>query len=202
MLESLALAQAPRPSEPCELVREISALDVPILLQEMREHNWSKQASSAPSIQVLRTSHHQLAQLLAADVEVSEASFITGRSVSSIKVMLDDPAFRELLEYYKGQQEKRDLNVYDRLVTVGVTALDIIQQRIEETPEKFTNNDLMKLLETTMDRSAAPAKGGPRGPTGQGSGLQVQINFVPSKRAEQTIEAEAVEVKQVEEEKR
>ena len=202
ILESLAMASAPRVRETCEVVREISALDVPILLQEMKEHNWTKGASTQPSVHVLRTSHHQLAQLLASDVDPETASFVTGRSVASIRSLQSDPAFQELLAYYAAQQEQRDLNVYDRLVTVGVTALDILQQRIEESPEKFTNNDLMKLLESTMDRSAAPAKGGPRAGAPSGTGLNVSINFVPSARAPATIEAEMIgEMKQIEEDK-
>ena len=44
LLESLALAGiAPQRAieEPCEILREITALDVPIILQELREHNWA-----------------------------------------------------------------------------------------------------------------------------------------------------------------
>jgi hypothetical protein len=195
LLESLALAASPRREEPCEVLREIVALDVPILLQELREHNWSKGTGAASVITVLRTGHHQLAQLLAAGVEDAEASFITGRSVTGITALRGDPAFRELLAYYATQQEKRDHNVYDRLVTSGLTALEILQQRLEESPEKFTNNDLKGILEATMDRSAAPARGGQRNGA-PSSGLNVSINFVPAK--ERTVEATVVEASIIE----
>jgi hypothetical protein len=196
LLESLALAQSPRREEPCEVLREIVALDVPILLQELREHNWSKGTGTASVITTLRTGHHQLAQLLAAGVEDAEASFITGRSVTGIASLRGDPAFKELLAYYATQQEKRDHNVYDRLVTAGLTSLEILQQRLEESPEKFTNNDLKGILEATMDRSAAPAKGGQRNGA-PASGLNVSINFVPAKSTtiEGSVEATLVEDK-------
>lgn len=176
LLSSLAVAGAMKAFviEPTEIVRAIEATDIPVILQELREHNWAKaNGPGSHDVRVLRTGHHQLAQLLAADVQETEASFITGRSVASIRLLLDDPAFKELLAYYREQQLSRDLNVYDRQVTIGAIAADILQQRLEENPEKFSNSDLQKLLETAM-----PQKGS--GATPHGPGLNVSINFLPA----------------------
>jgi len=200
LLEDLAFANAARVREPVELVREIVATDIPLVLQELREHNWTKGAQNQNVAQVLRTSHHKLAQLLAGGVPDAEASFITGRSTGSISSLRSDPAFRELLSYYEAQQEGRDTNVYDRLTTLGVTAMEILQQRLEESSEKLTNADLTKIMDSAFDRSVAPAKGGPRAGAPQ-SGLNVQINFVKSSSngvpsaSQNAIEAEIIEEK-------
>src|SRR5208282_3695537 len=121
MLEDLALSRgdvegtslaslASLTSEPIEIIREITALDVPILLQELREHNWGSAHRARSVTQILRTSHHQLAQILAAGVDDAEASFITGRSTSSISSLRSDPAFKELLTYDEHQQRERDIS--------------------------------------------------------------------------------------------
>ena len=39
MLETLAVAGLGVPVEPCEIVREITREDLPLLAQEQREHN-------------------------------------------------------------------------------------------------------------------------------------------------------------------
>jgi hypothetical protein len=194
-LEQVALAKMILPQEPCEIVREILPGDLPLLAQELREHNW-QQASPDRALSTLRTGHQQLAQLLASGVNDLDASMITGRSVSSIRTLRVDPAFKELLAYYAEQQEQHKFDAYARLVTLGGTAMDVLQERLEEAPNGFTNNELRQIVESTMDRSAAPAKGDPRQGQGQQAGLNVHINFVPAKNGA-IIEGEATELKAI-----
>lgn len=179
-LESLAIAGLGTPVEPCEIIREIEARDLPLLAQEQRERNWAVE-SPAKLLTALRTSHHKLAQLLASDVSAADAAMMTGRSVSSITQLQRDPAFVELLAYYRDQQSGREFDAYERLVMLGGTAIDVLQERIETQPDKFTNNELRQIVESTMDRSAAPAKGDPRMGAGKQAGLSVSINFVPAR---------------------
>jgi len=200
MLETLAVAGLGVPVEPCEIVREITRDDLPLLAQEQREHNWQRD-EPAQLLSVLRTSHHKLAQLLGSDVSVADASMMTGRAPGTISMLLKDPAFCELVAYYRAQSEGRAFDAYDRLVTLGGTAIDILQERLEATPDRFSNNELTKLMESTMDRSAAPAKGDPRSGAGQKAGLNVNINFVRANPTGPVIEVEGTEVKQLTEEK-
>jgi len=198
-LEQVALAKMTLPQEPCEVVRQIEARDLPLLAQELRERNWQSQAPDHV-VSTLRTGHQQLAQLLASGVNDLDASMITGRSVSSIRTLRVDPAFKELLAYYAEQQEQIKFDAYSRLVTLGGTAMDVLQERLEEVPDRFTNNELRQIVESTMDRSAAPAKGDPRQGQGGQAGLNVHINFVPARNGA-VIEAEATEVLTITEEK-
>lgn len=199
MLEALALAGMGKPVEPLELLRNIVPDDLPLLAQEQREHNWARDSSPTKLVSVLRTGHHQLAQLLGAGISVPDASLITGRSPHAIQLLLADPAFKELMAYYEAQNESRDFDAYKRLVTLGGTAIEVLQERIEDNPDLFTNNELRQLIESTMDRSAAPAKGDPRLGASKGTGLNVNINFVPARPVGQVIDADTVEVKQIEE---
>ena len=199
-LEQVALAKMQLPAEPCEIIREITAADLPLLAQELREHNWAA-ASPERALSTLRTGHQQLAQLLASGVNDLDASMITGRTVSSIRTLRVDPAFKELLAYYADQQEQHHFDAYNRLVTLGGTAMDVLQERLEEKPDNFTNNELRQIVESTMDRSAAPAKGDPRQGQGQQAGLNVHINFVPARNGA-IIEGEATDVLIITEEKK
>lgn len=201
MLETLALAGMGAPvREPCDIVRDILPRDLPVLANEAREHNWSGD-SAARMLQTIRTGHHQLAQLLAADVSMVDASMMTGRSTKSITALLNDPAFKELMAYYKEQQGERDFDAYKRLVTLGGTAMEILQERMEDSPDKFSNNELRQIVESSMDRSAAPAKGDPRSAQGKSAGLNVSINFVPSRPMGAVVEGEVLDVKAIEEKK-
>lgn len=199
-LEAMA-GGPPAVHEPTEIVREITSDDLPVLADQLVTKSWSAPRPTN-QISVLRTSHHMLAQLVATGMATSEAAFLCGRSVSSVNSLCeDDPAFRELLAYYREQQTERDFNAYDRLVMLGATAMDVLQERIEQNPERFGNTELIKVIESTMDRSAAPAKGGgllaQRG--AQTGGLNVSINFVAPDGTAQavpsTIELKAEEVK-------
>lgn len=197
-LERMAFAGLGRPVEPVEILREIEKSDLPILAEAQRTHAWST-GGGAQGLQSLRTGHHQLAQLLAAGISVADASLMTGRAPTSIQALKGDPAFKELMAYYAEQQEKRDLNMYDRLVTLGATATEVLQQRIEEAPERFSNNELRQLMESTMDRSAAPAKGDPRNGAQRQGGTTLNIQFVQAGPSGPVVEVDASDVKLIEE---
>ncbi len=189
-LEALALAGATTGvSEPCEVLREIEEGDLALLRSELKEHNWAKArgAQGVGSLTALRMGHQQLAQALAAGIAPEEAAWMTGRSVASVKGLLSDPAFQELLEYYRENQRERDFNAFERLVTLGGTAMSVLQERLEESPERFSNKDLKDLMEASMDRSVAPARGGTqRGGASGSQAVSVNIRFVeaPAPRQE------------------
>lgn len=203
-LEALALGGLSAPEPACEVLREIVATDLPMLAQEMREKNWARALARAPSaIQQLRMGHQQLAQLLGRGVDAREAAFALGRSVHSVNLLLQDPAFKDLVEYYRQQSEERQFDAYGRLVTLGGTALEILQERLEEAPERFTNNELRQIIESTMDRSAAPARGaGERAGSGRSEkGFSLHVQFVTPQAAGASEPPKLIEAQIVEEPK-
>lgn len=109
--------------------------------------------SQTPSLVRLRTAHHALARLLAEGVPAVQASAITGYSLSRITILQADPAFADLLSYYKGQVAEKYLDVHERLGVLGMTAVEELQERLEERPEEFKNRELMELAEMALDRS-------------------------------------------------
>ena len=101
----------------------------------------------------LRHSHHMLARLLAEGRPNSEAALVTGYSPSRISILKNDPAFKELIEYYKGQVEQQYVNVHERLAALGLSTIDELAERLEANPDDFTARELMELAALTLDRA-------------------------------------------------
>ena len=108
--------------------------------------------SETPSIQKLKHSHHNLARLMAQGLPGSELSLITGFSPSRISILKHDPAFAELVVYYAEQVEEVFVNVHERLATVGMDALQELQDRLETEGESFSTKELLDTIGVTLDR--------------------------------------------------
>jgi hypothetical protein len=175
-------SKAPIPVEIC-IVRPIGDDDLPALA------NPPPANSSAPTLQSLRASHHQLAQLLVKGVSESEASLITGYSISRISILQRDPTFAELLANYSTQRELAFADTLDRMRVLGLSALDELQERLENDPTRWTNREVMEMAELMLvkPRAAVPGQlpvvvgGSGAGPMASGSsGVTVNVKFVSS----------------------
>lgn len=131
----------------CGYLRDLNDEDI-VLLQAGYTLN-----SQTPAIKKLRTAHHELARLLASGVRPVEASAITGYSQSRISILCNDPAFKNLLSFYNDERKDVNIEVMKRIRSVGLDAIEEIKDRLEESPEDFTNEELRKLAETALDRS-------------------------------------------------
>lgn len=136
-------------------IRDLTAEDIASL---------SKRAAygSQPGqlIQKLRAPHHTLARLLAEGKKHPECSIVTGYTVEYVVMLERDPAFQELVSYYKEQLVPIYLNVHERLASLGAMAMEIIQERMSD-PEKvktMTTGQLREIMNDALDRSSAPSK--------------------------------------------
>ena len=174
-----------RPAMPLslEVVRELGEEDLAEILSP------TPLACGTNAVKTLRSSHHTLARLLAEGRRPGECSVITGYSPSRISILQNDPAFQELQSYYAAQLEPVYLNVHERLAQVGTDALEVIQERLDSDPDGFKNSELLAIVESTMDRSVAPAKGGPQARNTGAGPVAVQVTFV-SHEAPKGIEIE------------
>lgn len=139
----------------------------------------------------LKHAHHQLARLMAEETDHYTASAITGYSSSTIWRLQQDPMFQELVEHYREHIDGQHLEAHQRLAHTGMLALEEIQRRLLEEPDRHSNKDLRDIAELTFDRSIAPSKGAPRGmapPGGAPQGVQLVVQFVePKARADATV---------------
>jgi hypothetical protein len=111
-----------------------------------------KIGSKTPPIKQIRQAHHEIARLLAQGVKAVEISGITGYSQSRISILQNDPAFKNLMSFYETENKELNVDVQLRLRSLGLDAIGQISERLEESPEDFSNEELRKLAETVLDR--------------------------------------------------
>lgn len=180
LLSELGLGESssgpPITKEPL-FIRDLTAEDIASL---------SKRAAygSQPGqlIQKLRAPHHTLARLLAEGKKHPECSIVTGYTVEYVVMLERDPAFQELVSYYREQITPIYLNVHERLASLGAMAMEIIQERMTD-PEKvktMTTGQLREIMNDALDRSSAPSKIGAFGGIAgnQQPAPTISINFV------------------------
>jgi hypothetical protein len=173
-----------RQAVPCTplAVRPITQSDIADLL------NPSTLGATTPQIKRLRTQHHHLAKLLAQGEKAVAVSAITGYSQSRISILQNDPAFQELITYYKSQADQMFLDVHAKLAGLGEAIVEELQERLESDPDEIPINTLLRMGEFALDRSSAPPKSKTNsGPVALPS---IKISFHKGSESEQlTIEA-------------
>lgn len=138
-----------------------------------------------PQIKKLRERHHHLARALASGMTNAEAALATGYSETRISILLDDPTFVGLVEFYRGRKDEQFTDVQRRLAALALDATAELADRLEERPETFKIPDLIKVATMGLDR------------TGHGPTSRVQIEKGLSEDALQRIRMAAEEGKNV-----
>lgn len=100
----------------------------------------------------IRDPHHMLAKLLADGTSVVEASAIVGYSTSRIYTLKADPAFKELLSHYEAKTLAVEADIHAQIKHASLTALSVLQERLETCPEDFSQKDLRDIAYNGLDR--------------------------------------------------
>lgn len=106
-----------------------------------------------PTTQRLRDRHHQLARCLADGMPDYEASAITGYCASRISILKGDPAFQDLVHFYKARKDAQYVDMHKRLASLSADAAALLHERMEETPEDITTGQLMEVVKLGADRT-------------------------------------------------
>lgn len=132
-----------------EVVRDLRPEDLALLALE--------RGVKPPSIKKLRDSHHAIARCIAEGKPNTETMFVTGYSASRISILKNDPAFIELVEFYKKNiEETREglaTDGYAKATAIRNDLLEEYHDRLLDTPEKFDIEQLESGIKTFADRS-------------------------------------------------
>lgn len=135
--------------------------------------------SEPPGLLALRSTHHQLAQLIATGTEMVEVSLITGYSLSYISNLKRSPAFEELVQHYTDERAQVFVEAQARLKAMGITAIEILHQSMLDEPEKWAKRELMEMAELVFGKgSAGPQAQAKNGQSAGPGGISIAVNFV------------------------
>jgi hypothetical protein len=119
--------------------RDVRALDAP--------------APGAMEIKRISERHHALARALASGMSEAEAAAHVGYVGSRVSVLKASPAFQELLSLYRTKIDSEFAEIGARLAGITKDALSLLQDRLEDEPEKVSTGQLMELAKLGADRS-------------------------------------------------
>lgn len=148
-------------------VGQLTQADLALLQEE--------KGSQSSAIKRISDRHHTLARCLAEGQSEQEAAINSGYVLSRVSVLKADPAFQELLSFYRKDVNRQYLDVHAKLAGVSGDALNEIQERLENEPEKISLGALIDLAKMGADRTGF-------GP--QSSSTQLNINVDMATRLE------------------
>lgn len=102
----------------------------------------------------LRDSHHQVARLIAAGLPTQEVSRITGYSISRLSWLQNqDPAFKELVEFYRQDKREEQQQIEARLLSVAMDAVQTFHERLLDAPDEVAAQTLLESAKVFLDRA-------------------------------------------------
>jgi hypothetical protein len=136
----------PLPPLAFEVEGELDELDL-LRSQEARG------SVSAP-IKKLRERHHALARMLVTgNMTDGEVAIAVGYDPSRVSVLKSDPAFRELMEFYRHHVDASYFKMHDQLAGLASDALVELRERLEEKPEDVSLGQLIDMVKLGADRT-------------------------------------------------
>lgn len=146
-LDFAAVVRPGRRSQPVtvSIVRPIRTTDLVLLATE--------RGVKPEPLKKVTERHHALARLLAAGSSEGEAAAIIGYDLSRVSVLKRDPAFAELISFYRSSVDTEFAATMAQIAGLSKDILLELRERLENEPEGFTNRDLQGLLRDALDRS-------------------------------------------------
>ena len=137
-----------RPAKPLEatVARDLNLADLELAAVTERH-------SQPPALKRITDRHHALARLLAAGTKEGEAALILGMDPSRVSILKQSPAFIELLDLYRGEVDREFATTLDHMAGLSRDALIELRERLEDTPEKFSNRELLSVVNDMVDRA-------------------------------------------------
>lgn len=132
--------------------RELTPADLVLLSVE--------KGSKPPALKRIRDAHHSIARLVSEGRPAAEISAITGYSQSRLSILKSDPAFAELVEFYRGAQNEVHADVTIRLQQALLNSIEIMNEKLEDTPaDEIKFKELRENIKVLADRTGfGPAK--------------------------------------------
>ncbi len=130
----------------------------PLAADEVRARAAREEGVQASPLKRLSSRHRQLARQLAAGATPGEAALAVGLSASRVSILQSDPTFADLVAHYRLEIDAKLNPLFELMTGVAEDAFSIIRDRLEDDPESFENDELMRLGQLTADRTGHAPK--------------------------------------------
>lgn len=151
-----------------EVIGELEEADIRAL---------SVEKGSKPSpLKRITDRHHALARNLASGMAEGEAAYVCGISNSRVSILKADPAFQELVTFYREHVEAKYADMHQRLANLSLDAIQALSDRLEDDPDALSVNQLIEVTKMGADRTGF-------GP--QSSSTNVNVNVGIADRLEE-----------------
>ncbi len=104
-------------------------------------------------LKAVRASHHRIAQLFAAGMSDADVARTTNYGTARITVLRQSPAVVNLIQHYIHSAEDAFPNFTEVAVQLKLDMLHLLQERLDETPEKFQVGHLIEGVKALADRT-------------------------------------------------
>ena len=129
--------------------------------------------------------HHALARYVAQGLPSAQISLLTGYTTTTIDhYRTDNPAFAELVAFYKKEADIEGIDGIRRAQQVGRKALEALDERLDESPGAFENRELLEIASDFLIKTSIPKPGAATG----GAASPVQVTFVMGDKSGPTID--------------
>jgi hypothetical protein len=112
-----------------------------------------EKGSTPPPLKRIRDRHHAAARLLASGKKPGEVAAITGYDISRISILQNDPAFKELLHFYREHVEAEYISLHEQLAGMSVDAAILLREKMETEGEKMTVAQTIEIIRLGADRT-------------------------------------------------
>lgn len=140
--------RASRPMSAVE-VRALDGTDILLLGEE--------KGSTAAPLKRLSERHHALARCLSSGMSEGEAAVTCGYVLSRVSILKADPAFQELLSFYRQSVDSKYLDMHGVLAGLSLDAAMELRERLEidmdANEKKISVGQLMELTKLGADRT-------------------------------------------------
>jgi hypothetical protein len=133
-------------------------------------HLGAEKGSKAPALKRLSERHHALARTLASGVAPGEAAIICRYDPSRVSILLDDPAFQELLAFYRADVNAKYMGLHEQLGELAIDAAEILGERLRDTPDDISVGQLQDIIKLGADRTG-------HGPQATQTNLNINVDL-------------------------
>lgn len=143
--------------------------------------------SRGSSLKRISERHKAMARAIANGTAVSDVAFYFSLEVMSVRHLMRDPAFKNLVAFYQRAEDEIVMSTQERLTRASNEALDLIQERFEneETRAKITIPQALEVAQMGADRTG-------NGPQSSTVAVNVHVGLADRLKAARERAAEAM----------